>query len=407
MFLLLLCGAAWGAAGHPLDAEIEKCMSDDPSTHGTIKCAREGAKKWDAELNRAYRELMGMLPKEGQEALRTAQRAWIPWRDTEFSLLGEVYSTIYNNLDGGTMWLVANAIAEMEVVRTRTIELLRWADTLKTGKPSFPAGYPGKQTDEQLAAAMKVKNETARLGKHIGENGEKIASANLAAWEDFRNKNVLFLAWFYGKKGDRGFPLHGRMLMNTERIKKLEGLYEDLKAGGLEESAPKVAKETAASKEPFKGDRTLYLPEEGTCDFRAYIIDPDPKGTNVRNAPKGKIITTLPYRPDDPEIITVKVTGHKNKWLSVVLHDGRKGWIFGELVGVSLRNYDPGSVTALRTRPDPDAPAVGDIFGDEEVSIIGGEGKWALVQYRHPKGHVLTGWLDPVKQCPNPYSTCP
>ncbi|MBP6333559.1 MAG: DUF1311 domain-containing protein [Aminivibrio sp.] len=93
--LLLLCigGAAWGAA-HPLDGEIEKCMNDDPSTQGTIQCANMGKKKWDGELNRAYNELMKLLPKEGQSLLRTAQRAWIPWRESEYKLLGGVYLTI-------------------------------------------------------------------------------------------------------------------------------------------------------------------------------------------------------------------------------------------------------------------------------------------------------------------------
>ena len=113
--LLLLCGAAWGGE-HPLDVEIQECMDKDPSTHGTIKCAREGAKKWDTELNRAYKELMGLLPKQGQDALRTAQRAWIPWRDREFGLVGwcTERSTTVSTV---AMWLVVNAIAEMEVVR--------------------------------------------------------------------------------------------------------------------------------------------------------------------------------------------------------------------------------------------------------------------------------------------------
>ncbi len=70
---------------------------------------------------------------------------------------------------------------------------------------------------------------------------------------------------------------------------------------------------------------------------------------------------------------------------------------------MSLRNYAPGAVAVLRTRPEENAPAVGDIFGDEEVTVLGGEGKWALVQYRRNRGHVLTGWLEPEKQCDNPY----
>ena len=407
--LLLLCfgGAAWGAA-HPLDGEIEKCMNDDPSTQGTIQCANMGKKKWDGELNRAYNELMKLLPKEGQALLRTAQRAWIPWRDSEYKLLGGVYLTIYNNLDGGTMWLVANAIAEMDVVRERALELITYTEEFRAGKPSFPGSYPKGQTEEQLAAAIKVKNDHKKLGQAFGSNGEVIAAEALQSWEDFRNKEVALMAWFYGKTGDKAFPLHARMLKNTARLKKLEGLYDDLKTGGLQESGSgEGTKEPTGGKEPFAGDRSLYRPSQGACDFGAYIIDPDPKGTNVRETPNGKVTAILPHQPDDPALIMVKVTGYRDKWLSVVLHDGTKGWIFSELVGMSLRNYVPGSVAVLRTRPDENAPAVGDIIGDEEVTVLGGEGGWALVRYRHPKGHEFVGWLDPEKQCDNPYTTCP
>ena len=407
--LLLLCigGAAWGAA-HPLDGEIEKCMNDDPSTQGTIQCANMGKKKWDGELNRAYNELMKLLPKEGQSLLRTAQRAWIPWRESEYKLLGGVYLTIYNNLDGGTMWLVANAIAEMDVVRERALELIAYTEDLKAGKRSFAGSYPKGQTEEQLAAAMKVKNDHKKLGRAFGSNGEVIAAEALQSWEDFRNKEAAFMTWFYGKTGDTAFPLHARMLKNTARLKKLEGLYDDLETGGLKESpSGETAKKSGGGKEPFAGDRSLYRPSEGTCDFGAYIIDPDPKGTNVRETPNGKVTAVLPHQPDDPALIMVKVTGYRDKWLSVVLHDGTKGWIFSELAGMSLRNYAPGSVAVLRTRPDENAPAVGDIFGDEEVTVLGGEGAWALVRYRHPKGHEFIGWLDPEKQCDNPYTTCP
>ena len=75
--LLLLSASAWGAP-HPLEVAMDKCMEKDPSTAGVSNCAAEFKEKWDAELNRAYKELMGKLPKDGQALLRDAQRAWIP-----------------------------------------------------------------------------------------------------------------------------------------------------------------------------------------------------------------------------------------------------------------------------------------------------------------------------------------
>jgi uncharacterized protein YecT (DUF1311 family) len=288
LLALCFCGAASGAP-HPLDGEIEKCMNDDPSTQGTIQCANMGKKKWDGELNRAYNELMKLLPKEGQALLRTAQRAWIPWRESEYKLLGGVYLTIYNNLDGGTMWLVANAIAEMDVVRERTLELIAYTEELKAGKPTFPGSYPKGQIEEQLAAAMKVKNDHSRLGRAFGSNGEVIAAEALQSWEDFRNKEAAFMAWFYGKTGDKAFPLHARMLKNTARIKKLEGLYDDLKAGGLREPRPERAQRNPeAERNPLPGTAACTaLPRERAISGRISST-PTPREPTCGRAPTEK-----------------------------------------------------------------------------------------------------------------------
>lgn len=407
--LLLLSAAAWGAP-HPLEVAMDKCMEEDPSTHGVSNCASEFKEKWDAELNRAYKEVMGMLPKQGQELLRNAQRAWIPWRDAEFKLLSAVYNAVYEK-GGGSMFVTFHAVANMAVVKNRALELLAYVEEFKAGKPSFNETYPPADADTQLSTAMNVKNGHKKIGKLLEGDGVKIAESTLKTWEDFRNKETAFMAWFYGKTGDKAFPLHARMEKNLDRNKILEGLYKDLAGDFAGEAEPEVKQtaevKKAERKQPYAGDRTLYHPEEGKCDFGAYIIDPDPKGANVRDKPNGKIIVTLPYQPDDPALIMVKVTGYKGKWLSVTLHDGTKGWIFSELVGLSLRNYAPGAVAALRVRPEENAPTTGDIFDDEEVTVLGGEGKWALVRYKHPKGHELVGWLNPEKQCGHPYTTCP
>ena len=227
LLLLLLCGAAFGE--HPIDLHLDKCMDEDPSTAGVVECTAESSELWDAELNRVYKELMGLLSKEMQDALRNAQRAWIPLRDSEFALHGAVYGTILNSPSGGTMWVMAHAIADMYVVRERALKLTDWLYEIKAGKPSYSAEYPPAQTDEQLAVAMKVKNDSARLGKMIGEHGPHIASKNLKLWEDLRNKDAQFQVLFYGKKGDKGYPLHARMQMNVERARHLDGLCTTLK----------------------------------------------------------------------------------------------------------------------------------------------------------------------------------
>ncbi len=77
-----------------------------------------------------------MLPKDGQPFSGPPRERGFPGGRAKFKLLGGVYLTIYNNLDGGTM-ACANAIAEMDVVRERALELLAYTDELRGGNRPF------------------------------------------------------------------------------------------------------------------------------------------------------------------------------------------------------------------------------------------------------------------------------
>ncbi|PYS93241.1 MAG: hypothetical protein DMF64_06055 [Acidobacteria bacterium] len=47
------------------------------------ECSAREYKKADAELNRVYQQVMRQEDKDGQARLKTAQLAWIKFRDTE------------------------------------------------------------------------------------------------------------------------------------------------------------------------------------------------------------------------------------------------------------------------------------------------------------------------------------
>lgn len=71
----------------------------------------------DAEMNAAYKRLMGILKKEQRAQLKTAQLAWLKFRDAEAPLLaskvkgGTVYPTIYHM-----------HLAEITVTRTKSLK---------------------------------------------------------------------------------------------------------------------------------------------------------------------------------------------------------------------------------------------------------------------------------------------
>ncbi len=112
-------------AKHPIDAHVSRCMEKDPSTHGTIACINEGAEKWDAELNRAYGELMKLLDRDGKAKLRSAQREWITFRDRHYDFIDAFYSKL-----SGTMYLQIRAADRMETIRKRALALASYIDLL-------------------------------------------------------------------------------------------------------------------------------------------------------------------------------------------------------------------------------------------------------------------------------------
>lgn len=116
---------------YPIDIALGECLSIDEnqSTQGMIECVRVAEDAWDAEMNSDYKELMGMLDSAGQENLRTAQRAWLKYRDAEIELCAAIY---YGNLEG-TMYHIMAADRVMSIVRARALELQAYIDMLSEG----------------------------------------------------------------------------------------------------------------------------------------------------------------------------------------------------------------------------------------------------------------------------------
>ncbi|NLK19844.1 MAG: SH3 domain-containing protein [Synergistaceae bacterium] len=151
----------------------------------------------------------------------------------------------------------------------------------------------------------------------------------------------------------------------------------------------------------------VFRPEEGRCRFGAYIWNPDETATEVLDAPGGNVIAALPFAPDDPNLIMFEVMGFRGEWLLVEIYDGRKGWLCSGSAEATLRNYGPGDSAELRAGPGVEHPPIGDIYGEEPVKILGGEGKWALIRYIDENKGEVTGWTEAQNLCGHPYTTCP
>ena len=125
------------------------------------------------------------------------------------------------------------------------------------------------------------------------------------------------------------------------------------------------------------------------ADVELLIMDPDPKGANVRAAPEnGKIIRTIPLNPANRAFRKVRVTEQKGRWFAVELADGTKGWMHDSTLGsVSREN------AVLKAEPRRDAAEGTKIPDGKYLTLSAVQGNWAKVTYADEKKAKHTGWL--------------
>jgi hypothetical protein len=148
------------------------------------------------------------------------------------------------------------------------------------------------------------------------------------------------------------------------------------------------------------------------CETFGFSIDPDPKGTNLRSAPRvdapviGRLAPRTRITPDEIVGVTFEIVGSKDGWLLIKngnpekdfmldaanAADGR-GWVSGKLVGTTL------GAAALRTAPRRDASPVANLSGpgrspeSTAVSVVHGcQGKYVEVTAKPLDGKPARGW---------------
>ena len=160
------------------------------------------------------------------------------------------------------------------------------------------------------------------------------------------------------------------------------------------------------------------------CRTRGFSTDRDPKGTNVRSAPRadapiiGHLAPLTRISPDTMTGVEFEIVGSRDGWLLIQkgdpatdfrldpanVADGR-GWVSGRLVSVTLgRRY-------LRAAPRGDGAVVLDLFGPNwgpdsvHVSAIHAcRDKYVEVTATPPGGKPVRGWS--WSPCASQLTTC-
>jgi hypothetical protein len=150
------------------------------------------------------------------------------------------------------------------------------------------------------------------------------------------------------------------------------------------------------------------------CNVRAIVKDPDPRGLNVRAAPKnGKVLGTLPSGTE------VTLLEAREGWVRVgsawhAAHEERSdwpsGWVHGRLLSTELKTpaeYGPTTIPRLRTEPADTSPSTPiDWQAAPRIEIIGCSGAFLEVSIR-TGDQKQRGFLGRDSHCASTVTTCP
>ena len=112
-----------------IEKQVDKMIEKDPSTTGMVQATEKGRELWDAAMNKVYNQLMDALPAADKEHLKQAQRDWLAFRDSDLKLSYGVYGRMQ-----GTMYRPMSVQAELEVVKTRTLQLRNYLELAQESK---------------------------------------------------------------------------------------------------------------------------------------------------------------------------------------------------------------------------------------------------------------------------------
>ena len=110
LFLRTSIGLALGVAAlHPVRVQAQ-------SQAEMNRTAAEDFEQADARLNKVYDQVLHSLDAQGQEKLKTAERAWVSFREAESALAADVAR-------GGTMAPLLGSARSTELTQQRIADL--------------------------------------------------------------------------------------------------------------------------------------------------------------------------------------------------------------------------------------------------------------------------------------------
>lgn len=138
------------------------------------------------------------------------------------------------------------------------------------------------------------------------------------------------------------------------------------------------------------------------------VIDPDPKGTNVRETPGGAVVKVLPGAPKtdkEIEMRVVRVMERNGQWFRVRLADKSTGWMHASVLGSCASPTEDGN-SSVYVEPDDASARLATLPDGTRLRLLDVSGAWARMEYSTPAGTKQAGWIMQQAMSSNPHSSC-
>jgi len=122
--------------------------------------------------------------------------------------------------------------------------------------------------------------------------------------------------------------------------------------------------------------------------IKLLVIDKDPQGTNVRNAPSGKIVHVIAH--GNRRVVMIHGSSQRG-WFKVVA-DGVSGWMHGSVLGTCAAPTEDGD-PVLCDDPSVARPTLLRIPAYAPVRLLKRRGDWFKVRSVDAGGRQHDGWI--------------
>ncbi len=127
IFFLFYINISFAESVEEIETELQNCIETGEEL--PIECYIVAEEKWDKKLNEVYQTLKKKLPKASFEKLKTAQIAWVKFKEKEKENFDELHIIAEDSMNYNAMNLGESIGFNMyKITKDRTLDLISYLD---------------------------------------------------------------------------------------------------------------------------------------------------------------------------------------------------------------------------------------------------------------------------------------